>query len=177
MLKIPLLVPLFVSLAAFGEDGTSGAPEATIRSFYARLAKPQADLRRALKAVSPFLSPQLNKLVRRAWVADESFRKRFPNEAPPFEHGTCVFYGGGDCDFSSFKVLRAQRDGATIKCTMELALTDRNRPNEPSYRWLNTVILMKDHNQWVIVDTEVPGGRASESLKRIAKDAQEAIKN
>ena len=177
MLKIPLLVPLFVSVVAFEADGTSGAPEATIRSFYTTLAKPQADLRRDLKAVSPFLSPQLKKLVGRAWVADESFRRRFPHEAPPFEHGTCVFYGGGDCDFSSFKVLRTQRDSATIKCTVELALIDRNRPNEPPYRWLNTVMLTMDHNQWVIADIEVPGGRASESLRRIAKDAQEAIKN
>lgn len=174
---IRLLPLLFLPLTAFAADQSTETLETVVRSYYAALAKPQAGLREALKTLSPFFSAHLNKLVKQARAADDLYAKRFPTDAPPFEHGTCVFYGGGDCDFSSYEVVTATAQGAAAKATVELALIDRNRPAEPPYRWVNTLILKTEHGKWVIDDIEYFDTRASDALREITKEAQGSIRN
>ena len=172
-----LLVLLFASGAALSADNSSGKPGPIVRDFYAELAKVRTGLRQELKHLSPFLTSHLNELTDRAFVANESYRKRFPTEAPPFEHGSCEFYGGGDCHFSSYKVLKTDKRGATMRTTVELTLIDTNRPGEPPHVWRDTVILKMELGRWAIDDIENPNGKASETLKRIARDASSPTSN
>jgi large subunit ribosomal protein L7/L12 len=165
----PELAPPLTVLAA---DQSTEAVKTVVRSYYAALAKPQPGLREELKTLSPFFSAHLNKLVKQARAADDLYAKRFPTDVPPFEHGTCVFYGGGDCDFSSYEVVAATAQGAAGKATVELALIDRNRPGEPPYRWVNALILKTERGKWVIDDIEYFDTRASDALREITKEGR-----
>jgi hypothetical protein len=167
---------LFVPLTAFAADQSIQALETVVRSYYAALAKPQPGLREALKTLSPFFSVRLNKLVKHARAADELYAERFPTDVPPFEHGTCVFYGGGDCDFSSYEVQTATARGLEATVQVELSLTDRNRPGEPPYRWVNTLILTTERGRWVIDDIEYFDTKASDALREIIKEVQGSIR-
>ncbi len=113
-----------------------------------------------------------NELVGRALTADNAYSKKFPDDAPPFEHGSCVFYDGGDCSFSSYRLMETDRDDALAKTTVELSLTDPNRPSRPPYRWQDTVTLKKMGGRWVIDEVEYPDGKASDTLKAIIQDAK-----
>ena len=170
MRLIVFLSIILFSLSAFSEDH-SMQPERTVRGFYTALTQTQPNLLKELESLSPYLCQKMNMLVKQALMANDTYISRFPNDIPPFEHGNCVFFGGGDCDFSSYKLVSTTVKGAIAKSTVELDLIDRNRPKEPPFRWYNNVTLIKEQGKWVIIDVDYFGSSASENLKQIIKDA------
>jgi hypothetical protein len=167
-----LLGLMLVTLTAFAADAGAPSPKDVVQSFYELLAHPLADLGQDLDRLSPRLTPHLKQLVAQARAADAAYSRKFPDEAPPFEHGTCVFYGGGDCDISSFSVLGVRKRRAAAQVTVELSLQDANRPGDPPYRWRNIVQLKAQGDHWAIDDIRYFDGGASDTLRAIVKDAQ-----
>ena len=172
-MKFPsILALLLIAVTALGAQGGLQSPNDIVRLFYESLKNPLPDLSRDLDRLSPFLSVHLSGLLEQARTADALYSTKFPTDVPPFGHGTCVFYGGGDCDFSSYSVLAVNRHGATVQATVELLLKDGNRPSQPPYRWLNTVMLKTERGRWVIDDIKYFDGGASDTLGEIVKDAE-----
>jgi hypothetical protein len=171
MRLIIFLFAVLFSHAALSEEHTT-LPANTIHNFYKALKRPQPDLQKEFESLSPYLSQKMNMLIKQALMANDSYIKRFPTDVPPFEHGNCVFYGGGDCDFSSYRLVSTLSDGTTNRSTVELELIDRNRPTEPPYRWHNTVTLIMEQGRWVITDIDYFGSKASDNLRRIIQDAK-----
>jgi hypothetical protein len=172
MKTLGILAVMLIAVTALRAHDDSQSPNDVVRLFYESVRNPQPDLGRDLDRLSPLLTVHLNGLLEQARTADAQYTNRFPQDAPPFEHGTCVLYGGGDCDFSSYSVLANKRRGATAQVTVELSLKDNNRPSQPPYRWRNTVMLKTERGRWVIDDIRYFDGGASETLVAIVKDAQ-----
>jgi hypothetical protein len=162
---------LFFSLSAYSEERLE-LPERTIHRFYTALTRGQPNLHKEFESLSPYLDQKMNMLVKQALAANDSYINRFPDDIPPLEHGNCVFFGGGDCEFSSFKQINLTVKGSAAKGIVELEIIDRNRPKEPPYRWRNDVKLIQEQGKWVITDIDYFGTSASDNLKQIIKDAQ-----
>jgi hypothetical protein len=172
MKTLGILAVMLMAVTALAAPDDSQSPNYAIRLFYESLRNPLPDLGRDLDRLSPLLTVHLNGLLEQARIANALYTNRFPDEAPPFEHGTCVFYGGGDRDFSSYSVLANKRHGETAQVTVELSLKDNNRPSQPPYRWRNIVMLKAERGRWLIDDIRYFDGGASETLIAIVKDAQ-----
>lgn len=172
MRPITFCILLLASLSAVAVSG-GDAPQATVRTFYATLAKPQPDWQRQLHDLEPMLSGGLNALLRRALAADDAYRRKFPDDAPPFEHGSCVFYGGGDCAFTGYRLIRIEQGTGQARITVELSLTDEQRPAQPPVRWRNTVTLARmTDGRWLIDEIQTPDGKTSDSLQAIVRAAR-----
>src|ERR1700690_3091053 len=115
MKTLGILAVMLIAVTALRAHDDSQSPNDVVRLFYESLRNPQPDLGRDLDRLSPLLTVHLNGLLEQARTVDAQYTNRFPQDAPPFEHGTCVFYGGGDCDFSSYSVLANKRRGATAQ--------------------------------------------------------------
>lgn len=172
MRPIAVCILLLASLSALAASG-GDAPQATVRSFYAVLAQPQPNWQRQLHDLEPLLSGGLNALLHRALAADDAYRRQFPDDAPPFEHGSCVFYGGGDCAFTGYRLTQTERGTARARITVELSLTDGQRPTQPPVRWRNAVTLARmSDGRWLINEIQTPDGKTSDNLRAIIRAAR-----
>jgi hypothetical protein len=161
--------------AAHGAKGFSPSPETAVRDFYSMLmkARPQP-LSRQLKALSVFLGQNLNRLIANAQNAGAAYLKKYPTDKGILGDGTCFFYGGGDCSFTSYKVTNTSRTGDLVNVTVQLTLVD-NRPGYPSASWDNMVELNREKDRWVINDIEYFDSKASKILKESTGEARSAV--
>lgn len=176
MRKILIIIFLFVfPLAAYGADSSLPAPETVVSEFYAALKKTESQpLPQALRTLSAFLSRDMNALITSARNADEAYLKKYPADKGILGNGTCFFYGGGDCTFTSFKVLKGSRTGDLATVRVRLILTD-TRPGYPPASWDNRVALKREKEKWVISDIEYFGSGASQVLKEAIDEARDAV--
>jgi len=152
-----------------GANAVPPTPAKVVRSFYGALTHSSSSLAQDMARIAPLLTERLNDLVSKALAADLRFAETHPGEVPPLEHGTCVFYGGGDCEFSSASVSAGALDGGNARVIVELVLKDRNHPKDRPYRWANTVLLKYERGRWAIDDIRYFDSGASEALVGIAK--------
>lgn len=168
---------LLASVPAPGADNSSPAPETVVRDLYTALmkARPQP-LARELRALSVYLSKDLNRLIADAQRADAAYLKKNPTDKGILGDGTCFFYGGGDCSFTSYKITKTSRAGAVVTVTVHLTLTD-SRPGFPSASWDNVVELKRENNRWVIDDIGYFDSKASKILRESTEEARSAVRN
>ena len=165
MRRLFIALLLLVPLAAHGAERPSPAPQAVVREFYATLKKTELQpLSQELKAVSAFLSSDLNRLIARAEEADEAYLRKYPEDKGMLGNGTCFFYGGGDCAFTTYNITKVSQAGDGVNVTVQLTLLDE-RPGYPSASWEDVVELKKEKERWVIDDIGYFGTKASRELK------------
>ena len=152
-------------MAHAGQVALPPEPEAVVREFYAALQsdKPET-LTRKLKAISPLLSQDFNRLIADARRAQAEYLWKNPTDKGFLGNGVCFFYGGGDCDFTSYKITRVARAGDKADVTVLLTLVDRwsDRPSDTV--WENVVEMKRERGKWVINDVAYFGDKASLSL-------------
>jgi hypothetical protein len=174
MRKILLALSLAASLSAHGA-GTAPSPESVVETFYAALMKtPAPPLVEELKALSVFLSQDLNGLIAGAQQAEAAYLKKYPTDKGILGNGTCFFYGGGDCAFTSYRVVKTLQSHDAVKVTVHLTLLD-SRPGYPATSWQNVVALKREKERWVINDIEYFGSSASRNLKDATDEARRAV--
>ena len=171
MLLLPFVIVTL--LASQGKETSTHAPELVVQVFYATLQKTMSSpLPQALRALSKFLTHDFNKLIAEAVIADDAYLKKNPGEKGFLGDGTCFFYGGGDCDFSSYKVGEVKKKGERIEVHVELSVKDMNRPKNPPYTWTDVVILTRENDKWLIQDIQYFNSAASGVLKDNIEEAR-----
>ena len=127
-----MALALLTCLSAHGAGSLPSTPETVVHDFYATLLKPgPRPLSEELTELSVFLSQDLNHLIVNAQTADAAYLRKYPTDKGILGNGTCFFYGGGDCSFTSYRVMPAKDFGGTVKITVQLTLVD-DRPGYPS---------------------------------------------
>lgn len=169
--RLWFLIVLFVHVARAAVGGPVTSPDQVVEGFYATLGRPTAGFSEDLDRLDPFLSAGLIALVAKARDASDRYLRIFPTDIPPFEHGSCVFLGVGDCEFSRYKILQTKSADAASSVEVQFGLRDRYRPNNPHYLWRNVVLLRFEGGRWVISDVKTPQGSASKALNAVIRDS------
>lgn len=125
---------------------------------------------------APYISPQLNKLLADAHVAEAQFLVA-NKDTPPIIEGdlmTSNFEGA-----TSFKIGPCTGDIKMGRCRVDLSYVDADPKNKP-VRWTDTVILVSTPQGWRVDDITYGGnwdfsnkGRMSETLRVAIKTAAE----
>jgi hypothetical protein len=167
---------LVVSSWAYGADGQSTSPESIVGNFYTTLNSntPASPLDEQLKALSGFLSQELNRLIASAQQAEAAYLNKYPTDKGILGNGTCFFFGGGDCSFTSYRITETRQANDTATVKVQLALTDC-RPGYPVSSWENVVALQKEKEKWVINDIGYFGSSAARNLKVAIEEARRAV--
>jgi hypothetical protein len=131
----------------------------------------------ALRTLSRFLSHDLTVLIADAMKADDEYLRKNPTDKGFLGDGTCFFYGGGDCDFSSYRVIGMKSKGHAVEARVELTLKNMNRPKDPPTTWIDTVTLVQEKDTWVIRDIGYFGEKASHILKDDIQEARKGVRN
>jgi hypothetical protein len=106
--------------------------------------------------------------------AEAAYLRKYPTDKGILGDGTCFFYGGGDCSFTSYRVVLTKHTGDDVKITIQLTLVD-DRPGYASVSWDNVVELKLENARWVIGDIAYFGTTASEVLKGSTEEARRAV--
>lgn len=171
------IVGLLNSGWAHGADSPSPGPETVVRSFYAILMNPRPQsLPQELKKLSVFLSQDFRRLIANAQNAEADYLEKNPTNKGILGDGTCFFYAGGDCSFTSYKVTKTLRANDTAKVTVRLTFTlPGNQYGYSSAEWDNVVELKREKDRWVIHDIEYFDSKASSLLKELTEEARSAV--
>ena len=168
MIRFRYLSLVLLAHVAWAHSGRPAVrPDQVVTRFYATIAQRSDGFLGDLDRLTPFLSIRLRSLVASAKKANDDYLRLHPGDVPPFEHGSCVFLGIGDCDLSAFKVIRTRGTPTAPLVTVELQLYDRRRPELAPFRWTNTIALRLEDRRWVIVDVKTPGGTSTDQLVAI----------
>lgn len=171
------IVGLLNSGWAHGADSSSSAPETVVSSFYAILMNPRPQsLPQELKNLSVFLSQDFGRLIANAQSAEADYLEKNPTNKGILGDGTCFFYAGGDCSFTSYKVTKTLRASDAAKVTVQLTLAlPGSQPDHSPAEWENVVELKREKNRWVINDIEYFNTKASSLLRELTEEARSAV--
>jgi hypothetical protein len=129
-------------------------PEAFAGSFYQKYL--ELNIRglpdeRQLKALSPFLSEDLQRLFVKARAEQQQFIKKNPEEKPPWIEGdlfTSLFEGA-----RSFKVGKAKKRGNYVDVSVGFEYQEGGSTS----RWNDELVLVRTKNGWRVHDVLLKG--------------------
>lgn len=145
LLLLSILPPALGGALAAEPDG----PEKVARELYSDLRRfqvtglPEGE---AWEAVKPKLSGALAAALEAARKEQRDFRKKFPDEKPPWIEGdlfSSLFEG-----FQTFTVKPARIAGETAAVPVEFVYTYRGETT----RWTDTLLLERSGTGWVVDD-------------------------
>jgi hypothetical protein len=128
------------------------------------------------KILSTFLSVKLNKQIQKAWIAQQKFKSKYPDEKPPLVEGdlfSSLFEGATSFEIMGTKIKLNNADVAVKFKNVSPA--ENNNPVE----WTDNYKLIKNKNGWFIDDLKyqgkwdfAPKGLLSKTLNETIKDAE-----
>jgi len=167
---------IFANFLAYGADNLLSSPENVVDSFYNTITRyRKKSFSSELKALSVFLDKDFNALIQNAQKADTAYLKKYPTDKGILGDGTCFFYGGGDCFYTSYKITNIEMNDDNAKISVHLILTDE-RPGYPCFEWDNFVYLKKEKNKWLIHDIGYFETNATKVLQESIEDALSAVR-
>jgi len=168
---------IVILIAFFAQCENTGTPDEEVKSFlsvyhslkFTGLPNPEQ-----MKRLSPFLSPNLQELIRRASKAQEEFIAKYPEEKPPLIEGdlfSSLFEGP-----TSFEITKTEIKTSRANVLVKFIYVD-SRPRFGSTTWNDRYILVKDDSRWLIDDVEYLGnwdfaqkGRLTDVLRQDVTD-------
>lgn len=162
-----LLVMAVMADAAFAD--LPPEPEDVAHKFYAALGSSERGIfEQQRKALSPLLSQNLNRLIVDALRAAAEYQRKNPTDKGTMVDGSCFFYGGRECSFTSYKIVRVARTSGKANVTVLLALVDQ----WTDATWENVLEMKQEGGKWVIDDVAHGNDKASLYLIQSIRYAQ-----
>jgi len=169
-LSLTLFLTLCSTVAAINERESNA--EAVVVRFYRFLDTPAGRLiTKDNTTLFSYFSSEVSRSLHTALAADENYLKKYPTDKPFFGDGTCIIYGGSECSFNSFRIIKTVSTMHQATVRVELSYADPRAPQSVT-QWENTVYLHHENGQWRIVDMVRFKEKFTETLKTIVDEAQ-----
>ncbi len=163
------LAAIWTALLPTALASATGASKVLVQHFYETL-KTRHSAKSDVVRLYPYFSVSLRQSVSVALRASAQYMKRYPTDIPPFEHGECIFYGGGDCDFTRFEILEISKKGPAAQARVRLSLEDNRHPHADPAVWEDTVLMVRVNDRWLVNDIRYGDSSARKELKAISSD-------
>jgi hypothetical protein len=128
------------------------------------------------KELSLHFSPNFNKLIHKAFEAQQKFKTKFPDEKPPLIEGdlfSSLFEG-----FTSFEIIETKINHDKAEVTVKFRYTDPKQKSDAEL-WNDRYRLIKYKSIWLIDDVEymgkwdfAPKGTLRGLLREAVKDGE-----
>ncbi|HEX9665123.1 MAG TPA: DUF3828 domain-containing protein [Thermodesulfobacteriota bacterium] len=151
-------------------------PEQTVNKFYRvylRINSHGIPTEQEQALYSPYISPELSELLKRANEAEQKYKTATKGEVPPLVESdlfTSLFEGA-----SSFKTISCDSKEGSGSCLVEFKYFNPGDSSE--FKWKDRVYLVKINRGWVVDDIEYLGdwqfmhkGRLKDLLKEVIED-------
>ena len=153
-----------------------GGPDQTVNNFYGVYLKIHSfgvPNEGELAQYSPYISPELSDLLKKAGEAEQKHEAATKGEEPPLVEGdlfTYLFEGAG-----SYSITSCESNHASVFCTVEFKYI--NPGDKSEVKWKDKVYLVKTGRGWAVDDIEYLGewqfmhkGRLKGLLKEVIQE-------